>query len=66
MKFLCLAYGAEEAWWRLTDSERQALLADVLRGRGELVAAVQESPATARAWGGRPGPWNPAAHPSNS
>ncbi len=56
MKYLCLAYGAEEDWRRLTEGERHALLAqdEVLRGRGDLVAAVQESPVTVRAWDGNP------------
>ncbi len=43
MKFLVLAYGAEEGWKALTKAEQDALLAqdDVLRARGDTVAAVE-------------------------
>jgi len=56
MKYLCLAYGAEKDWVALTKDEQQALLAadDVLRGRGDLVAAVSLDVATVRAWDGTP------------
>ena len=56
MKFLCLAYGSEEDWNRLSRGEQEALLArdEVLRGRGALMAAVEPTPATVRAPDGTP------------
>jgi len=56
MKFLCLAYGSEADWKALTEREQDALLAqdDVLRGRGDLVAAVGLKTTTVRAWDGAP------------
>lgn len=56
MKFLCLAYGSEEDWNRLTPAEQEALLAqdEVVRRRGALMAAVQPTPATVRAPDGTP------------
>ncbi|MGH7707576.1 MAG: YciI family protein [Vulcanimicrobiaceae bacterium] len=56
MRFLCLAYGAEEDWNALAEREQNALLAqdDALRQRGDLVAAVQPAVITVRAWDGRP------------
>lgn len=56
MKFLVLAYGAEEEWVRLTAEEQKALLAqdDVLRERGDFVAAVEPSSTVVRAWDGTP------------
>ena len=56
MKFLVLAYGTEEQWNRLPESERTALLAqdEVLRTRGDVVAAVQGAVTTVRAWDGTP------------
>ena len=50
MRFLCLAYGAEEDWRALSADEQAALLAqdDVLRARGDLVASVQPTPTTVR------------------
>jgi hypothetical protein len=55
MKFLCLAYGDEKDWSALSKSEQDELLAqdDVLRRRGDLVAAVG-SATTLRAWDGTP------------
>jgi hypothetical protein len=52
MKFLCLAYGDEKDWQALTTSEQNSLLAQdqVLRARGDLVAAVRTSVTTVRAW----------------
>jgi hypothetical protein len=52
MKYLCLAYGSEQDWKALTRSEQDALLAqdDVLRKRGDLVAAVEPQIATVRTW----------------
>lgn len=54
MKFLVLAYGAEEDWNRLTPEAQKTLLAqdDVLRGRGDFVAALEPSSTVVRAWDG--------------
>lgn len=56
MKFLCLAYGSEEDWNRLTPGEQRELLAqdEVVRGRGALMAAVQPTVSTVRAPDGTP------------
>jgi len=56
MKYLCLAYGAEQDWKALPKSEQEALLAqdEVLRQRGAIVAAVQNAVTTVRAWRGAP------------
>jgi hypothetical protein len=56
MKFLCLAYGAEEDWKALSEDEQAALLAqdEVLRNRGDLVAAVGLEATSVRAWDGTP------------
>lgn len=56
MKFLCLAYGDERAWNELSKSEQEALLAqdEVLRKRGDLVAAVEPNATVVRAWAGAP------------
>jgi hypothetical protein len=56
MKYLCLAYGSEEDWKELSEEEQNALLAqdDVLRDRGDLVAAVGLQVTTVRAWDGAP------------
>lgn len=56
MKYLCLAYGSETDWKALTKDEQNALLAqdDVLRQRGDLVAAVGLQVTTVRAWDGTP------------
>jgi len=56
MKYLCLAYGSEKDWKALTESEQAALLAqdDVLRERGDLVAAVGLQVTTVRTWDGTP------------
>jgi tRNA-Thr(GGU) m(6)t(6)A37 methyltransferase TsaA len=53
MKYLCLAYGAEQDWRALSRAQQDALLAqdDVLRRRGDLVAAV-ERPTTVQALDG--------------
>jgi len=52
MKFLCLAYGDEEAWNSLSKAEHQQLLAQdaVIRERGNLVAAVRPEVTTVRNW----------------
>lgn len=56
MKYLCLAYGSEKDWNKLTSSEQNALLAqdEVLRQRGDLVSAVEPTAITVRAWDGTP------------
>ncbi|ODR99188.1 hypothetical protein AUC68_04015 [Methyloceanibacter methanicus] len=56
MKYLCLAYGRAEDWKTLSKTEQEALLAqdDVLRNRGDLVAAVKPHVTTLRAWDGTP------------
>ncbi len=56
MKFLCLAYGDEKDWKALAKSEQDALLAqdEVLRKRGDVVAAVGQMATTVRAWDGIP------------
>jgi hypothetical protein len=56
MKYLCLAYGDEKDWNVLTKSEQDALLVqdEVLRKRGDVVAAVQATVTTVRAWDGTP------------
>jgi len=53
MRFLCLAYGAEKDWVDLPEARRAELLAqdEVLRQRGDLVAAVGE-PTVVQAWDG--------------
>jgi len=68
MKYLCLAYGDEKDWNALSRDQQDALLAqdDVLRGRGDLVAAVGRA-TTVRAWDGKAtttdGPFATAAAP---
>jgi hypothetical protein len=56
MKYLCLAYGDEQAWKQLTKAEQEELLRqdEVLRQRGDLVAAVDPLAVTVRAWDGIP------------
>jgi hypothetical protein len=56
MKYLCLAYGDEKHWKALTRNEQEELLAqdEVLRQRGDLVAAVETTATIVRAWDGRP------------
>lgn len=51
MKFLCLAYGSEEDWNRLSREEQDALLAqdEVVRRRGALMGAVRPAVSTVRA-----------------
>jgi len=55
MRFLCLAYGDERDWVALSKEEQDEVLAqdEVLRRRGDLVAAVGEG-VTVRAWDGTP------------
>ena len=54
MKFLVLAYGREEDWAALSRPVQQALLAadEMLRDRGDLVAAVDTETTVVRAWTG--------------
>lgn len=56
MKYLCLAYGHAEDWETLSKDEQETLLAqdDVLRKRGDLVAAVDTHVTTLIAWDGTP------------
>src|SRR5690349_7639443 len=56
MKYLCLAYGNERDWNRLDKAEQDELLAqdEVLRQRGDIVAAVATTATTVRAWEGTP------------
>ncbi|HUQ82840.1 MAG TPA: YciI family protein [Gemmatimonadaceae bacterium] len=56
MKYLCLAYGNERDWNRLDKAEQDELLArdEVLRQRGDIVAAVAAIATTVRAWEGTP------------
>lgn len=56
MKYLCLAYGAEADWKVLTDEEQDELLAqdEVIREKGALMAAVETTVVTVRAWDGKP------------
>jgi hypothetical protein len=55
MKYL-LAYGDAKDWNALTRTEQEVLLAqdEVLRRRRDLVAAVQPTVTTVRAWDGTP------------
>jgi hypothetical protein len=56
MKYLCLAYGDEKDWKTLGKKEQDELLAqdEVLRKRGVLMAAVETSVTSVRAWNGQP------------
>jgi hypothetical protein len=56
MKYLCLAYGDENDWKQLSKDEQDALLKqdEVLRQRGDLVAAVDRAATTVKAWDGVP------------
>ena len=56
MKYLCLAYGNEEDWDELGSLVQEGLLAqdEILRKRGDVVAAVDRQPTTVRAWDGVP------------
>jgi hypothetical protein len=52
MKFLCLAYGDEEGWNSLSESEKQEVLAqdEVIRSRGNFMTAVKPEVITVRNW----------------
>jgi hypothetical protein len=56
MKFLCLAYGDAKHWNALTEDEQNELLAqdEMLRTRGDLVAALEPPVWTVRAPQGVP------------
>ncbi len=56
MKYLVLAYGHERDWQALSKREQDELLAQdqVLRDRGDLVAALDARATTVRAWDGAP------------
>ena len=56
MKYLCLAYGAEQDWKALSKHEQDELLAqdEVIRQRGNTVAAVESTATIVRAWDGTP------------
>lgn len=56
MKYLVLAYGNEDGWNALSSAEQDNLLAqdEVLRKRGDVVAAVHQSAIVVRAWDGTP------------
>ena len=52
MKFLCLAYGDEDGWNSLSESEQQEVLAQdaVILDRGNLMAAVQTKVTSVKNW----------------
>jgi hypothetical protein len=54
MKFLCLAYGDEDGWNTLSETEKQEVLAQdaVIRDRGNLMSAVQRTVTSVRNWTG--------------
>jgi hypothetical protein len=56
MKYLCLAYGNEEDWNELGSLVQSGLLAqdELLRKRGDVVAAVNEKTTIVKAWDGVP------------
>ena len=56
MKYLCLAYGDEQDWQALSKREQDELLAqdEVIRQRGNTVAAVESTATIVRAWDGVP------------
>jgi len=56
MKFLCLAYGAEQDWKMLPKPEQDGLLEQdaTLRANGALMGGVNTQVTTVRAWEGRP------------
>src|SRR5262245_48106431 len=56
MKYLVLACGNQKEWNALTKAEQNELLSqdEVLRKRGDTVAAVQPDAIVLRAWEGKP------------
>jgi hypothetical protein len=55
LKYLCLAYGAERDWKALDEKTQTESLArdEVVRKRGSLMAAVEPTVATVRAYEGK-------------
>jgi hypothetical protein len=55
MKFLCLAYGSEDGWSLLTETEQADVLShdEALKTRGDMLAAVQTKVVTVKNWGGK-------------
>jgi hypothetical protein len=55
MKYLCLAYGTEGDWKALNEKQQNELLAqdEVIRRQGALMAAVEPTVTTVRAWEGK-------------
>ena len=54
MKFLCLAYGDEDGWNALSETEKREVLAHdaVIRDRGNLMSAVRTEVTTVKNWEG--------------
>ena len=54
MKFLCLAYGGEADWKAMSKQEQMDVLAqdEVLKKRGDYLAAVQTKVTTVTNWNG--------------
>ena len=54
MKFLCLAYGGEDDWKAMTKQEQSEVLEqdEVLKSRGDFLAAVQTTVVTVTNWSG--------------
>jgi len=54
MKFLCLAYGDEAGWNRLSASDKDDVLAAdaAIRARGNLMSAVRTEVSTVTSWDG--------------
>ena len=54
MQFLCLAYGSEDDWQALTQPEQSEVLEqdEVLKNRGDFLAAVQTTVVTVTNWSG--------------
>lgn len=52
MKFLCLAYGDEDGWRTLKDSEKKEVLARdaVIKNKGNLMSAVEPTVVCVRNW----------------
>lgn len=52
MKFLCLAYGDEEGWCALSETEKKEVLAqdEVIRSRGDFMTSVKPEVITIRNW----------------
>ncbi len=54
MKFSCLAYGSEDDWRAMTKQEQSEVLEqdEVLKSRGDFLAAVQTTVVTVTNWSG--------------